>query len=789
MFTFFRRYQRAIYFVITAVIILSFSFFGTYSAFTSGKGEDPVVFRTEDGTRMTRSEFNDYIHFLSMDSLALGEGGSVPSNPLNDGVLANDIIATGIGNVLAVRFSQEFQGDWMAKFGRERLFQPYHHPQAPFLSAMQVWSYFAPDLKESFEQFRTFSSVDPVEIYKKKAALFLAERQFPPVFLRQILSYQQQQFNWIEPDISLEGRPLGLFGYSQVSDWFGMPFVEKSCEFIIQTASQARAFGMSVSSGEALASLYQNAQHALQRLPHKEGVTADDLFRKTLREFNMDQSRAVAIWSDVLLFRRALIELPLNIVVNDQPFDEYLHHESESCDLDCYQLQPSLRLSSMRDLFKVELWINAVGVQKQNGKDDLLPPSACKVPEDVVHSWPEFVERNFYLSVASASFEDLTKHIRLRDVWNWEVDNGNWDILVKEIPALGEKEASDRASRLQALERLSPQLRSKTDTIAKEQLVAVHPQWLEDHLSKAKMENQAVNIRLQGGSIPFEGMPDRQALLAELLKAPIGEISSSLQKYTQDGKHFYRIQVLDRAGSDSLVPLPDLLADGSLDRILDRVLEAAYPRIREERPADYRKDGGQWKPFQEVKEKIGEAYFSSLCKQVDRAIEQWRIKLPKYCQWEDLKSARVAVRFLPMLVHLSAKIQEGDVSAYVTSPFLPHGKENPAMSVEERPLSDLWVLVSSKQKFVRHEQGEKVQFAESLTLSPGDWMLPRYSQELGPFVAKVAKKDIEPYEEDLRAMVFDTQRFLGREAIQSRAQALVAKFFSEPAKNAPVMTQ
>jgi GcvH upstream region-like protein len=783
MFTFFRRYQRAIYFVITTVIILSFSFFGTYSAFTSGKGENPTVFRTEDGSRVTRFEFNDYVHFLSMDSHSMGEGGAVPSNPLNDGVIPNDIIATGIGEVLAQRFAGEFGPDWKIKLGRERIFQPYRHPQAPFLSAMHVWSYFAPGLKESFEQFRAFSSEDPVEIYKKKAALFLAERQFPPVFLRQILIHQQQQLSWVEPDISLEGRSLGLFGYSQLSDWFGTPFVDKSCEFIIQTAGRARAAGMTVSPGEALASLYQNAQKALQRLPENSGMTADDLFRKTLREFNMDQSRAIAIWSDVLLFRRALIELPLNIVVHNQPFEEYLHNQSEACDLECYQLQPALRLKSMRDLFKTEFWLNGVAAERNIGSAALLPPLKFKSPEDVEQSWPEYVERKFILNFSSVSFDDLVKNIRLRDIWNWEVDNDNWEQLVREIPALGEKHAKDRESRLQALDRLSPQLRAKADMMAKEQIISLHPQWLQDGLSMAKMESKAVDIRLHGGAIPFEGMNDRQALISELLKAPIGEIAPSLQSYSQDGKNFYRIQVLDRASADSLVPLPDLLSDGTLDHTLDKVLETSYPKIRGERPADFKKEGGDWKPFQEVKEKVGEIFFADLIKQLDKAIAEWRLKLPKFCNWDDIKTARVSVRFLPRLMTLSQKIEKGeDGATYVTTPFVSSEKESIAMTIEQRPLTDLWLLVASKQRVVRGDLKEKVQFSEALSADPGTWLLPRYSQELGPFFAKVVQKDIEPYAENLRAMVYNCQRWLGDEAVQARAKVLVADFFRAPAK-------
>ena len=779
MFSFFRRYQRAIYFVITAVIILSFSFFGTYSAFTSGKGEDPVVFHTEEGRKMTRSEFNDYVHFLSSDSLIGVDGGAAPCNFLNDGVIPNDIIATGIGEVLVRRFSQDFQADLMAKFGRERTFQPYRHPQAAFVSAMQVWSYFAPDLKQAFEQFRALPSENPVDVYAKKADLFLAERRFPPMLLRQILAYQQQQFTWLEPDVALQGRPLGLFGYSQLTDWFGAPFIDRSCEFIIQTACSARAAGLSVSSGEALASLVQNVQKALQRFPHKDEITAEELFRRSLRELNMDQSRAVAIWTDVLLFRKALIELPLNIVVNTQPFDAYLRSESEGCDLECYQLQPSLRCASMRDVFKIELWLQGVAKRRQGAS--LMPPSAFLPTEEVALSWPEFVERKFVVNLTSVTFDDVAKKVRLRDIWNWETMDGNWELLVEQIPALAGKEAPTREDRLRMLDGLAPQLREKADTIAKEQMVQAHPEWLQQALAESKMEPKAVNIRLQGKVEPLEGITDRQALVSELMKAPIGEQIPSLDGYSQDGKHFYRIQVLDRAKEESLVALPDLLADGTLDAVLDRLLETAYPNIRS--GSEFRKGNGEWKPFQEVKEKVGEVYFASLIKALDSHIATWKDRLPNYCHWDEAKSARVAVRFLPLLDSLNVKIErEGDVASLVTQPFVATSKETKNLNIEERPLKDLWLLVSSQVRFQRSETSEKPQFAPALLLDTGAWLPPRYSQELGPFIAKIEKKEVEPYADDLRSAVYDCQKDLGREAVMARSQQLVTEFFGSVSK-------
>lgn len=178
MFTFFRKYQRFIYLVVTVVIILSFSFFGTYSAFTSGKGENPVIFKTVAGKNITRFDFNDYVHFFSIGPMS-SEGHA--GNPLNDGVIEHDIIATPIGEVLVDYFAQTFGKEWEARLKREKLFQPYKHPQVPFLSAEQVWSYFAPELKISLEQFQQERHANPLELYKKKEICTLRSRHFLPL--------------------------------------------------------------------------------------------------------------------------------------------------------------------------------------------------------------------------------------------------------------------------------------------------------------------------------------------------------------------------------------------------------------------------------------------------------------------------------------------------------------------------------------------------------------------------------------------------------------------------------
>ena len=768
MFTFFRRYQRFIYLVVTAVIILSFSFFGTYSAFTSGKGDDPVVFTTVSNKRITRSEFNDYVHFFSTDALS-GEGLS--GNPLNDGVIENDIISTPVGEALTKRFAPMFLKEWELRFKREKQFQPYRHPQAPFISAEQVWSYFAPDLKSSLEMYQTQDKESALDYYSAKRALYMAEKQFPAVYLRQILLYQQKQFDWVEPDVALEGRPLGLFGYQQLSDWFGQAFIDKSAEFIIEMAAQARNEGLSVSRAEVLASLYKNAQIAAKRYGEKSQQTPDEIMKRTLLSLGMDESRAVKVWGDVLLMRRALLDVPNKVVLNPKAFAEKMQSQALTVELEGYQLQPSLRLGSSRDLFKMETWLDAV--TKKEKVFSLIPSSNFRSPDEVGASFPELVERRFLLSITEVDTTKLANHIRIKDIWAWQ--NDHWDELVKEIPAIKGGSEDSRESRFRALENLTPALRTRADEIARKALIAAHGEWISVDLDSAKPETKVVGIRLQGGDLPFQGIKDRSALVKELASAPIAEPTPTLNQYTQDGVHFYKIIVLDRKTDSQLVSLPDLLADGTLDSVLDRILEASYERVRNTKPSDFKKENGSWKPFSEVKDAVAELHYAPLLRRLSQAATEWKDVFPSYCQWDDPKVARVAVRFLPLLASRWKEIKEkGEDENNVGTPCLPSEKDS--LSLDSSPCA-LFALVKFSEKLSQGDVQEKPMFKEAFTVESGAWISPHYSQNLGPFVAHVKTRFPGEYKDAMRRMIYDLQGRLGEEIVEIKANEYVQKFF------------
>jgi len=757
MFVFFRRYQRLIFVFVTIVIVLSFSFFGTYSTFVSNSADDPVVFTCVDGTKMRKSTFMEYVRFLSADSLSIGEGA--PFNALNDGAIAKDIVQSGVGDALVQRFKETFATDWATKYPREKRFQPYQHPQAPFISAQQVWNYFAPDIARDLEAYQSSFDQDPDEVYKKKAALFLAEKTFSPTYLRQILAYQQQQFQWLEPDESLYSRPLSLFGYGCVSDWFGANFVERAVELIIQVASKARKEGFSISQQESLASIHQNVEKALQKLPQSEKISAQELFQRSLFQLNMDSARAAKIWGDLLLFRRYVNELPLQMVVNTEPFDSYLKEQFQQCDFTCYQLQPCLRLAALREMMKVETWANAVGKERAT----LGLPKMVLAPKEVLVAWPEFVEQLFSLKIVATSLEETP--MRIRDIWNWQVDH--FEKIAENIPILKVEERVSREEKLQALDQLSPQLRSQADLMAKKALIEMHPEWIEQAFERQGSHSEIVGVRLKGGKLPFEGLKDRYHLLQKLEVAQLEEPFV----YTQDNDHFYQIEVVEK-GDLRLVPLPDLLDDGTLDTVLDRLLETLYGRINGE--SEFQDEKGEVRPFDQVKEQVAMRYFFSLINQLDSSVDRWKKILPNYCQWDNQTSARVAVYFLPMLTQLGAEIEKGNIDV-VTDPIL--SRKDAPLTMTGRPVQDLDKLVATDKSVLYHEVQPSC--TDLFTQEEGTWLQPRYSQEYGPFIARIEKRNVRAYDDALRESVYVTQKVVGKEMVETFSTTLIKEFFPE----------
>jgi hypothetical protein len=102
MLSFFRKYQRFFFLVITVVIVISFSLFGTYNTLLKETSyHEQNAFTAIDGKKVSRTELDQMAIFLATDThdKAVFSGAWGP-NFLNDGVIVKNFLQTGLGTML-----------------------------------------------------------------------------------------------------------------------------------------------------------------------------------------------------------------------------------------------------------------------------------------------------------------------------------------------------------------------------------------------------------------------------------------------------------------------------------------------------------------------------------------------------------------------------------------------------------------------------------------------------------------------------------------------------------------
>ena len=191
----------------------------------------------------------------------------------------------------------------------------------------------------------------------------MQEKQFPAPLLKQVLRYQEQQYPWLPVDENLDYTDLSLYGYHTLEDWFGPRFVRLVAQFIMNSARVAEQKGYKVTKEEALADLLQHAATSYQQNQSNPNLGVANLqqyFDEQLRRLGMDQSKAMKLWREVLLFRRLFGDVGNAVVVDPFSIEKIQGYAKESVQGQLFELPEDLRFSNYRDMQKLEVYLNAV---------------------------------------------------------------------------------------------------------------------------------------------------------------------------------------------------------------------------------------------------------------------------------------------------------------------------------------------------------------------------------------------------------------------------------------------
>jgi GcvH upstream region-like protein len=771
MLNFLRKHQRIFFIVITAAIVVSFCFFGTYS--TLGRSEDipdKEVVRGVCGFPIMQQELSALCRLIETSPYVrmASERGGLP-NFLNDGVIEKDFLATGLGAMLGKYYFDALRSDLDQRAKKIRQFRPYVHPRAAQISAEGAWARFSPTLLEHYRQLKDRTEPSTTaETLALMSQLYLDQASLPPEMLKQVLSMQQNQMG-VQPDAVLVHSDLALFGFKSIEDWFGPRFVSLIGQFILNAAQLAEDNGYEVKLEEIRSDLFQNIYLGYQQISRNEELgpeEADRYYHVKMRSLGLDESMLIGAWKKVMLFRRLFEDGSGSVLIDRLAYQQFHRFSNENVLVSLYQLPHSLQLADFRSMLKFQIYLEAVAADSTRLRSDLRIPAQFASMEQIEKKAPELVERRMEIEWSLISKEELSRSISVKETWEWEAANAHWELLKTSFPELGAGRAELAQERLQILEKLDRKLRVKIDQFARLKMVEEQPDKIRLALETAPVKTSAVGLRTRGSVFPFAGVKDSSELIALLEKASLknetpNPVNDRLNHYTPDAEHYYRIQVIRRDDAKKILTFDEAAKDGTLDKLLDKRLEESYPEVRKRNSRDFQQANGEWKPFKEVKDQIGKHLFADLLRSIE---DNYRVQFGVLPGKEgDLPLAFYSnMRLMPHMREIQTRLQSHPED---TSWIMADGESTSAN------LTSQW-LIEKTEKVM--ERCTEVPFSkeEMFTLSPQQWSPVKIGERGALTFYFVQEKGIsstpplESIEQGHQILSFDAKRDMMLQVLQ-----------------------
>lgn len=525
MLHFLRKHQKIFFVFITVMIIFSFTFFGTSQAFTQKQTvKDELAFKTRGGKRIGTHFLSQFCQFLKYEGAGADFGSS---NFLNDFVITGEILDGGLAAMIFEQDPEAFKVDLEKKLAREKLYKGYVHPYASQLNADTIWSLFAPELHDQLAALKKVDDASDVDGFKTRVALFMAEKRFPPQMLANMLRYQERDLGRVPADSRLMRGDVALFGYHSLEDWFGPLFVERSAKLIIEGAELAKARGHVVKAQEVTSELLYRSQKAYEgmkeqmKLPVSNGA---ELMQLYLRQSGLEEAQLVKIYEKVILFRRLLQEVASGVLVDTLPLENFYNVVGERVTVAVEQMPQELRFKTKDELKEFEIYLAALGGDREH---PLALPTQIKPAN-------ELVGKRYSLYVAEAKRSDLVSRVSVQESWAWEEEH--LEMLKEKFSQLKNDHLAD----------LDLKQRAPIDAFARAQIAKMHPEWIDEKVKSAPMNEKELFISSASSRSLLKGISDNVAFKQAL------DSKDELVGYTQDDEHYYRILVQERADDEVL---------------------------------------------------------------------------------------------------------------------------------------------------------------------------------------------------------------------------------------------
>lgn len=618
MLALFRKYQKVLFTVVSIMVLASFAFFGVQKAGFDKqvREKDGDVGVAVDGSKIRLLELNRLKRFIRTDAhdTQMLMARDMP-NMLNDGIIRNEFIKTGLLKDLFLAYKEELQPEFTERVAKQKRFKPYVNKEAPFLSVEGLWEHILPELKETFEAFKKIPADDYENNIQTLLTLYDYEQKFPPHMLKQFLHYQANQYKWVQPDSELANGTFALFRAKHIGDWFGEQSIDLIAQTILNGALVAKREGYTVSRKEAEDALYENGKQALAM--QQGGKATEKEVRRfvenQLQYLQLSEFDAISLMQKIQLFKKYFQDVGSAVFVDTATLKTYQESMGKKVDKMVYHFVEPIALRSFRDMLGFQYYIDAITTPQARKSMHILDlPQAILPAEHVEKKTPELTRTTYTVKLRSVKKDDLLMEIPVQDVWKRQLEEKHFAVLQEKCSELRGKGYATELARQEKLDALDDVQRDKVDRITREELLQERPELLQELLSAAEEREEAISISIGNGDAPLVGISDFRAFrdMLETAEKPI-------EAYSQDGTHFYSLEVKEKGKGLELLSYCEAKEKGILDGLLTRFLEKQYPEIREKHPNTFKDAEGNWKPFAAVRDEIGGLVYQDLCTALD----------------------------------------------------------------------------------------------------------------------------------------------------------------------------
>ncbi len=617
-----RKYQKTVFAIVTAALMVSISFFGSYSAFLNKptKEKDFIIGTAIDGSTINHSEIEKIGRFIVSDAhdIDAREQGRLP-NIFNDGLIRKDFFESDIAIMLMQAYFDDLKKDLSERLEKQKKFRPYSHPEAAFLSAENIWAQFIPSLSQNLAKLKSDEFKVSKETVPTLVSLYLESSKFPAYHLRRFLSYQESQYQWVRKDPYLRSGDLSLFYFHSFEDWFGKNFLNLISQVVHNASIFAKNKGYMVTKEESKSDLLRNGYEALKSAKQEgEEVTAEILtkyWREQLAFLRMTESEAIEVWQKVLLSRKLLSDYGKSIFLDRLPYENFHEYASEFIKADIYTLPDELKLSDFESLMSYETYNRATRkIVKGYDFGDMFQL------EKIKKTYPELVYKEYKLSVSQVSKEQVATQICIKKMLDWQTSDANWKAICIECPELNENSPKEMESRLAALDSLPVEKRDHIDAFSRKSMASSNQELIKLSLSQVDSTEKNLKVSTVEGESSLIGVNLTKDFIALLDKAAAQDqnASAKLALYSQDQETFYSIKVIGRDPELKLYSYKEALNQGIVEKLLDKKLKASLVLAKEAYPTEFLDEEGKEKDFDSVKTVIGKFVFKNLLSAIDR---------------------------------------------------------------------------------------------------------------------------------------------------------------------------